>query len=94
MLRKNDSNRILKCIKAVAFATSLSLLNPINVNAADVDGIQLEESDKLFGEDLLKFCMAAGVVNLVVSLKLLRDFNKYADGGMLPALPEYVPIEA
>ena len=22
------------------------------------------------------------------------DFNKYADGGMLPALPEYVPIEA
>ena len=35
MLRKDDSNKVLKGVKAIIFATSLSLLNPVGVEAAE-----------------------------------------------------------
>jgi len=43
VLRKEDSNRILKHVKLVSFAVGLSLLNPINVEAQEVKQETLEE---------------------------------------------------
>lgn len=79
MLRKEDSNKILKRVKVVLFATSLSLLNPINVDAATTQDVQIEESNNFGKEDLLNICIAGGVVNLLINFKFLRDFNKYAE---------------
>lgn len=36
MLKREDSNKILKGVKVFLFATSLSLLNPINVKAQEI----------------------------------------------------------
>lgn len=40
MLRKEDSNKILKGIKTVVFSTGLSLLNTINVEAKEITPTQ------------------------------------------------------
>lgn len=44
MLRKDDSNKVLKGVKAIVFATSLSLLNPVSVEAMETS-LQLENVD-------------------------------------------------
>lgn len=45
MLRREDSNKILKRVKVVLFATSLSLLNPINVDAKEIVPQQTHEEN-------------------------------------------------
>lgn len=43
MLRREDSNKILKGAKVILFATSFSLLNPVSVQAQEANTKPLEE---------------------------------------------------
>lgn len=45
MLRKDDSNKILKKVKAIVFATSLSLLNPVSVLGNEIVSQPIYEQD-------------------------------------------------
>lgn len=93
MLRRKDSNKILKKVKVVLFATSLSLLNPINVSATSIEDASIEKNNDFGQDDLLKICIAGGIVNILVNFKFLHDFNKYAEEEDIEEIIDLVKLD-
>lgn len=79
MLRKEDSNKILKGIKTIVFATGLTLLNPINVEAQTIkqDEIIMEDEGLEPVESLM---IILGISTLMYAGGLIAvaiDINKW-----------------
>lgn len=46
MLKREENNKILKTVKTVIFAANISLLNPIDLNAAELNQKLIESETK------------------------------------------------
>lgn len=76
MLKREDSNKVLKTVKIILFATSLSLMEPIDVNGADINQVESNENDN---QNNIIFYTSLGIVTLIGSslcYKLIKDIKK------------------
>ena len=63
MLRREDSNKLLKHLKVILFATGLSLLNPINVKAQEITHQEvIEENTENSEDDLGLFIIGTATI--------------------------------
>lgn len=75
MLKREDSNKILKTVKVILFATSLSLLEPVAVNAEEINKIEIKENTDF---ENIVFYTSLGMVTLIGSslyYKLTKDMK-------------------
>lgn len=72
MLRKKESNKILKYIKAIFFASTLSLLNPLSVSA-EGNITEKQEVMDINKENMIDCIEACGIVLVVRAWLYLYD---------------------
>ena len=73
MLNREDSNKILKGVKVIVFATTLSMLNPINANA-NKNIVEIEDNsvNNDYGISIgliTSSCLLIGIYNITTSKK-------------------------
>jgi len=83
MLKKEESNKLLKGIKTIVFATGLTLLNPINVEANNITPQQVEDNQYLTKEIVettvcgTLLISLAGITIYALNLrKKSKDYNR------------------
>lgn len=86
MLKREDSNKVLKGVKAVVFAASLSLLNPVDVEAAEVTIQTTEdnlETKKIIVETTLCGTVIISLTGIAIySHKLRKNSGEYTSLGL------------
>lgn len=75
MLRKKESNKILKYTKAIFFASTLSLLNPLSVSAEE-SIVENQEVVDINKENMIDCIEACGLVLVVRSWLYLYERDK------------------
>ena len=75
MLRKEDSKKVLRGVKAIVFATSLSLLNPVSVEANQVVSQVVQEENDLSKQVGLVVFLFSGVTGVMISSNIMWIYN-------------------
>lgn len=72
MLRREDSNKVLKGVKAIVFATTLSILNPVNIYAVETSQQTQEANYQIDKKNLVNITLGLA---LVTSLGVITVYN-------------------